>query len=125
MFKISLDQPQNCVVIVYSGHVGPEETNQCVEAIRTLVADAKPGFRLLVDLTDLQAMEVGCAPHIRSLMDTCNQNGVSQVIRVIPNPRLDIGFQIMSHFHYGGDVHIVTCENMAEARELLGEVESC
>jgi hypothetical protein len=41
------------------------------------------------------------------------------VFRVVPDPRRDIGMQIMSYFHYGADVRIVTCESMAEAEGIL------
>ena len=121
MFRIELDQPQNWLTIVYSGHVSPDETHRCAEEIRVAVTKIKPGFRLLVDLTDLQSMEVSCAPHIRNIMDMCNQNGVAEVVRIIPDPKRDIGLQIMSYFHYSGDVHIVTCESVDEAMHLLAK----
>src|SRR2546428_10600904 len=115
MYTVTFDQSQNWLTIVYSGYVDPSETHRCAEEIRVAVAKTKPGFRLLVDMTDLQGMEVSCAPHIRSLMDTCNQNGIAEVVRIIPNPKLDIGLQIMSYFHYSGEVRIVTCESADEA----------
>jgi hypothetical protein len=121
MFKIDLDQPHNRLTIVYGGHVTPDETHRCAEEVRVALTNIEPGFRLLVDLTDLQAMEVSCAPHIRNLMDICNQNGVAKVVRIIPNPKLDIGLQIMSYFHYRNDVHIVTCESRDEAMNLLAK----
>jgi hypothetical protein len=40
-------------------------------------------------------------------------------VRIIPNPKLDIGFQIMSSFHYGTEVHVVTCESRDEALRVL------
>lgn len=58
--------------------------------------------------------------HIESAMDMCNEKGVAEVVRIIPNPRRDIGMQIMSYFHYGGDVRIMTCESADEAMNLLG-----
>jgi anti-anti-sigma regulatory factor len=121
MFSIESDQPQNLLMIRYSGPVSSDETNRCAEEVRISVTRVKPGFRLLVDLTDLQSMEVSCAPHIRNIMDMCNQKGVSDVVRAIPNPKHDIGLQIMSHFHYSGDVHIVTCESVDEALNLLAQ----
>jgi hypothetical protein len=63
-------------------------------------------------------MDVSCAPHIRDIMDMCNQNGVAEVVRIIPDPKRDIGLQIMSYFHYNTDVHIVTCESADEAMNL-------
>jgi hypothetical protein len=41
------------------------------------------------------------------------------VVRVIPDPHRDIGLQIMSYFHYSGDVQILTCQTLAEAEEIL------
>ena len=35
----------------------------------------RPGFGLLGDLTDLQLMDVACAPHIREIMDYANAHG--------------------------------------------------
>jgi hypothetical protein len=47
------------------------------------------------------------------------EKGASLVVRVIPDPHRDIGLQIMSIFHYGGDVQILTCETLAQAKEIL------
>src|SRR6476659_3312387 len=115
LFRIICDQTQNQLMIVYNGHVTPEDTVRCADEVQLAITKTKPGFQLLVDMTELEAMDVSCAPHIRTLMDTCNQNGVARVIRIIPNPKLDIGFQIMSYFHYRDDVEIVTCESLDEA----------
>ena len=73
----------------------------------------------LADLTELESMDVACAPFIEKAMELCNQKGASMVVRVIPDPRRDIGLQIMSIFHYRGDVKIVTCETLAQAKEIL------
>jgi hypothetical protein len=52
-------------------------------------------------------------------MDLCNEKGASLVVRVIPDPYRDIGMQIMSIFHYGGSVQILTCQTLAQANEIL------
>ena len=52
-------------------------------------------------------------------MDLFNESGVATVVRVIPQPKRDIGLQIMSFFHYGNDVQIETCTNMGEALTIL------
>ncbi|MEY2488453.1 MAG: hypothetical protein QOC70_395 [Verrucomicrobiota bacterium] len=119
MFTIEFDQPQNLLIIRYSDHVGADETKRALEEVRLALERVERGFRLLADLTELQSMEIACAPHIESAMEMFNHKGVSEVIRVIPDPRKDIGMQIMSYFHYGGDVRIVTCESMDEAMTFL------
>ena len=52
-------------------------------------------------------------------MDLFDAAGVDTIVRVIPNPRKDIGFSIMSLFHYRHGVHIMTCETMEEAKRIL------
>jgi hypothetical protein len=121
MFTIEFDRPQNLLVIRYGDHVGPDETERALEEIRLALGQVERGFRLLADLTALQSMDLACAPHIESAMDMFNGKGVSDVVRIIPDPRKDIGMQIMSYFHYGGDVRIVTCQSVDEAMSLLAE----
>jgi hypothetical protein len=43
------------------------------------------------------------------------------VVRIIPDPRKDIGLSIMSVFHYRRGVRIVTCETLAEALSALAD----
>ena len=119
MFTIEFDQPRNLLVIRYRDHVGPDETARALEEMRLALEKIERGFRLLADLTGLRSMDIACAPHIESAMDLCNGKGVAQVVRIIPDPRQDIGMQIMSYFHYGGDVRIVTCASADEARKIL------
>jgi hypothetical protein len=119
MVAVEIDQPQNLLVIRYSGSVAPAETERGLGEIQSGLPKLQSGFRLLADLTELKLMDVACAPYIEKAMDACNKNGISTVVRVIPDPTRDIGMQIMSLFHYGGNVRILTCQNMDEARELL------
>jgi anti-anti-sigma regulatory factor len=119
MILFETDEPQNLFVIRYSGAVTPEETERGLEEIRAALAKLRSSFRLLVDLTELAQMDIGCAPYIEKAMDLCNEKGPSLVVRVIPDPHRDIGMAIMSMFHYGGSVQIITCQTLAEAAELL------
>jgi anti-anti-sigma regulatory factor len=119
MIRFEVDQPQNLLVIRYSGLVGPDETERGLEDVRAGLAKLKSGFRLLADLTELESMDMACAPFIEKAMDLCNEKGASMVVRVIPDPQRDIGLQIMSIFHYRGDVKIVNCETLAQAKEIL------
>jgi hypothetical protein len=55
-------------------------------------------------------------------MDSCAEKGVALVVRLLPaEPSKDIGFAIMSQFHYAPDVRIVTCATMEEAANYLVE----
>jgi anti-anti-sigma regulatory factor len=119
VIKFEVDEPKRLLAIRYRGVVKAEETEKGLEQIRNGLAKLQSGFRLLADLTELEAMDMACAPFIEKAMDLCNQKGASVVVRVIPDPRRDIGMQIMSIFHYRGDVQIFTCETLAQADDLL------
>lgn len=116
MFRVELDQPENTLAIRYADNVTPDEVDQCAQEVRVALAKLQPGFRLLVDLTDLQSMDLGCSARIASIMEMCNGGGVAEVIRIIPDPKRDIGLQIMSFFHYGSDVDILTFASAEEAK---------
>ena len=115
MFTVKLDESRNTLAISYGGLVTRDETRLCAEEVRLALAILQPGFRLIVDLTELQLMEVACSPLIANIMEICDAAGVAEVLRIIPDPTRDIGLQIMSFFHYSSDVHILTCASAAEA----------
>ena len=119
MINFEVDEPERLLVIRYRGVVEAEETEKGLEQIRNGLTKLQSGFRLLADLSELQSMDVACAPFIEKAMDMCNKKGASMVVRVIPDPYRDIGLQIMSIFHYRGDVQIFTCETLAQAEEIL------
>lgn len=116
---LELQPKRNLVVVRYHGHVGPSDAQRYLEEVRAALPDIQPGFRLLADLTDLETMEASCAFYIREIMDLFNEKGIASVVRVVPDPTLDIGLQIMSLFHYGHDVRIITCATLEEAMRAL------
>lgn len=121
MFTVTLDQAANTLTILYGGRVTPDETRLCAEEVALAVTILQPDFRLIVDLTGLEAMDVSCSPVIAKIMKACDEAGVAEVLRIIPDPTRDIGLQIMSFFHYRPDVVIRTCASAREAEELLAE----
>jgi hypothetical protein len=119
MFQVESDKTKNLLRMAFSQRVTPDETRRWREQLGVLVAELQPGFRLLSDLSGLEIMEPDCAPEIEFGMDLCNKAGISKVVRIIPDPRKDIGLSIMSVFHYRRGVRIVTCETLAEALKVL------
>jgi hypothetical protein len=119
MFEVTVEKPLNLMKVSYTGQVGPDEAKLCAEKIESLLSELQPGFRLLSDLRTLETMDLGCVPYIEGVMDLCNAQGIGMVVRVIPNPRKDIGLNIMSLFHYRRGVRIITCQKMEEAEEAL------
>jgi len=121
MFRIEADKAKKLLQMTFARRVGPEEMEKASAKLPSLLEPLAPGFRLLSDLTGLESMDPACLPLLKSTMDTLNRHGISLVVRVIPDPRKDIGLNILSLFHYRRGIRIVTCETMDEAREVLAE----
>jgi hypothetical protein len=119
MFQADIDKPGNLLKVSYAGRVGPDHTKHGLDQVDSLLEALKPGFRLLTDLSGLEAMDLACVPHLERMMDACNKKGVATVVRVIPDPHKDIGLNILSLFHYRRRVRIITCETLAEALAAL------
>jgi hypothetical protein len=75
----------------------------------------KPGFLLLTDLSNLESMDVSCAPDVGVIMDLCSARGMSTVVRVVPDRSKDIGFNLISCFHHHPRIKTLTYQNLAEA----------
>ncbi len=121
VYDVEADAERNLLVIRYHGRVGPDEVGRCAGEVASALPGLDEGFRLLVDFTDLDSMEPSCAPCLKRIMKLCDEKGVSAVVRIIPDPRRDIGLQIMSYFHYGPAVYIVTCKTPEEAAQILAD----
>lgn len=119
MISFEANVPRKLLEIRYGGVIRAEDAERGLEQLRANLAALETGFRVLVDLTNLESMEVKCAAFVEKAMDLCNEHGASAVVRVVPDPHRDIGLQIMSIFHYRGDVRIVTCLSLTEANQIL------
>ena len=119
MYQIETDKARNLLVITYQGHVTPAELAQDRAKLVAAVGSLQPGFRLLTDLSGLDAMDYACATQIEATMDLMRKKGVAEVVRVVPDPHKDIGFTVMSFFHYRRTVPVLTCETRAEAWQKL------
>ena len=119
MIKLEIDASASILRIAFRGQVNPEQAKQSVIEMETALEKLPPDFRLLTDLTELEQMDTGCAPEIRQSMELCGPHGVGRIIRVIPDPKKDIGFNLMSIFHYDRTIPILTCKTMEEAEHAL------
>ncbi|MGZ5002054.1 MAG: DUF4339 domain-containing protein [Chthoniobacterales bacterium] len=119
-FAVEIDPENNLLVIRYFGRVESAAVEQCLARVRAELEKLETGFLLLADLTELDSMDPACVPSLEKIMEACNEKGVSAIARVVPDPKRDIGLQILSQFHYGANVSIVTCVTMDEAMSRLG-----
>src|SRR6266404_5679134 len=121
MIKVEANVERSLLTVTYCGHVVPSEFEPALGEIREGLAGLEPGFRLLTDLGGLEAMEYACAPLVDESMDLIDCAGVSTVVRIVPDPKKDIGFRVMSYFHYRPEVGVVTVETKEEAERALGD----
>jgi anti-anti-sigma regulatory factor len=119
MFQTGFDSATSLLKVSFSGYVVPDEAKRCVEEAQALLQNVQAGFRLLTDLSGLETMELACVPFLKQMMDLCNEKGVETVVRVIPDPRKDIGLNILALFHYERRVRIITCETREQALKVL------
>jgi hypothetical protein len=74
---------------------------------------------MLVDVGRLESMDTDCVEELGKMMELFDQHGLEQVVRVIPDPTKDIGFNILARFHYHHNPRITNCKTMIEAAKLL------
>jgi hypothetical protein len=121
VIKVETETSRELLTVTYCGHVVAEEFGPALGEIEEGLAVLEPGFRLLTDLGGLESMDYACAPLVDKAMDLINAAGVAVVVRIVPDPKKDIGFRVMSYFHYDPQVNIVTCETVEEAQRALGD----
>ena len=119
MFKVTPDIKRNKVIISFEGTVDLVQARDFYEDFKKALFKLKKGFVVLTDLSSLEKMNIEGHHYIEKAMDLCNQHGVSKIIRIIPDPTKDIGFNVMSLFHYSKDVIIHTFKSLEEAGQYL------
>ena len=120
MLFVTSNQSRQLLYLSFVGAVRPDEFASGREDVTTQLAALSPGFRYLVDLTDLEFMGLDCMAELGGLMELIGQSGVGLVVRVIPDPSKDIGMNILTVFHYPSSLPVVTCQNLTEAVKALG-----
>lgn len=120
MVQVQADKSQGLLTLHFKGRVPAGEAETGFQEVQNLLPNMAPNFRLLTDLSGLEVMDHACVPHIEKVMDLCRAKGLRDVVRIIPDPHKDIGFNIMSLFHYGRKIPITTCATWEEANRFCG-----
>src|SRR3954470_24146929 len=119
MFLVESDTTNQLLVLSITGAVSMEESRDSVARVREKLQEMEPGFIGLVDFRWLESMGPSSAPFIAQIMEAFAAKKVSAVVRVMPDSHKDIGLNILSHFHYGPDVRLMTFETLADAIQAL------
>jgi hypothetical protein len=119
MFVVETDTTRQLLVLSVAGAVTVEESKETVMRVREKLPEMAPGFVALIDFRWLESMSPGAAPYVAQIMDAFAAQKLSAVVRVMPDPHRDIGLNILSKFHYGSDVRLLTFETLADAIQAL------
>src|SRR5437762_10843385 len=119
MFFVETDSSKRLFVVSVTGQVTADEARDAARRVRELLADVAPGFVALTDFRWLDSMASEAAPFVAEIMDALAARKVSAVVRVMPDPHKDIGLNILSPFHYGPEVRVMTFETLADAIQAL------
>jgi anti-anti-sigma regulatory factor len=119
MFSIRIDKKNNLITVSFKGYFDAQQGVQLCQRLTDAIQKVKKGFSVITDLSSVDFISMDSVVFIGKAMTICNKNGVSRVIRVIPDPSKDIGFNIMSDFHYSKNVKIRICKNHEEARKFI------
>jgi hypothetical protein len=120
--QVEGDKARNLIQIRFRGNISPALMKECSEKVSDLLPQMSRGFILLVDMSNVDSTDLESVPYITKVMDDCKARGVETVVRIIPDPRKDIGLKILSNVHYGRSVKVVTFQNAAEAERMIASL---
>ena len=118
MIKVNFDAEHNAVVIELEGSIDDAQAKRVLSDLEKVLPKTKKGFRLLADFSSVETMELDVQGEIGKAMDLLNAKGVAEILRVLPDPDLEIGFNVMGAAHYSKQVrvHTFSCRAEAEVR---------
>jgi hypothetical protein len=118
-FAVHTDPERNLMEFRFFGHVTVAEMKSGLIEVENAIVTLRPGFTILTDLSGLESMDLDCASPLTKTMDLCRKKKIGAVVRVIPDPGKDIGFNILSIIHYRAGVTIRTFNTRMEAEKAL------
>ena len=119
MLKANYDKEKNVVTVEFEGAVDTDQAEKFFPELHKMVPKDRKGFRLLTDFTLLEKIDIKVQDYIKKTMDFLNQQGVKEILRVVPTSDQDFGFNILSLFHYSRDIKSLTLKSRQEAEENL------
>ncbi|HTL47511.1 MAG TPA: hypothetical protein VL688_05555 [Verrucomicrobiae bacterium] len=121
MISTFYDSKTHTVVIEFAGKVDASEAGPFFAQVEKVVPK-QGGFKLLTDMSKVQSFDPELKDFIKHTMEFFDDRGVTDIVRVVVEPSQDIGFNIMSLFHYSPRVKFLTVASRKEAEARLQEV---
>jgi len=125
MVKVNYDGEHNTVIVEFKGDINEAQAEQFFSDIETVIPKHGKGFKILTDFSLVHDMDLAVQRGIKKAMKLFTARGVTEILRVLPNPDMEIGFNIMSAFNYSKEIEIHTFHSREEAQaRLRGEKNS-
>lgn len=121
MIEIHAEPERRILTFRFARRVSAKEMQARLDDLRHELARLESGFVVFTDLSELEWMENAATDQIATYMDLCTARGVGRIVRLIPKPERDIGFELLSVFHHAKGIRTVTCAEPEEARRALEE----
>ncbi len=115
MHFVHVDPRRNLLHLIFVGQLDRASGARLLAEVAAKLPELRPGYHVLTDLRELQDVDRDGEQVVRELMDRCNAARPAALIRVLRDQTTNFGFTLMSPFHYGARVPVVTCLSLAEA----------
>jgi len=93
--KVRVDMSRNRIYCTISGDITKADLEKFFTDVRFGIADLKPGFSMITDLTNCRIAHLAAIPTFRKIMHYIVNHGVQEVIRII-NPKNLVFKQILN-----------------------------
>jgi hypothetical protein len=120
MIRPDIYHKENVLHLSFSDRVQLYHFEELKPRLPAVFRCLRPDFTLLTDLSGVEEIDIACCKPIGELMEQVVDAGVGQVMRVVPDPRKDIGLNILAAFHYPKTLRIKIYNNLNQAMEELG-----
>ena len=119
MINAQYDAKRNAVIIEFAGDVDAAQAEKSFAGLDKVLPKHGKGFTLLTDFSSVENMEPAVKSVIEESMELFDAMWVDEIIRVLPDPAMDIGFNILTLSHYSKHPKVITCRSRTEADAYL------
>lgn len=108
--KVRVDISRNRLYLVIAGKITGKDIDEFYTDIRFGVADLKPGFGVVTDLTQCQLSHLAAIPTFRKIMHYLADKGVREIVRVVNRDSMVFrqAMNITAHFQGYKPVYVDT-----------------
>lgn len=119
MISTTLYPEKNVIHVRFSDCVTTSQFDEFHQNLQALLDRLSERFVLISDFSELNLMDFACWKPIGYMMERMAQASVSEVIRIMPDSRKDIGCGILSTFHYPARLPVRIFDNLPDVLQRL------